>query len=748
MIKITCDFETRSRLPIKVGAWKYSKHQSTEVLCFSWEVDDEYHLWHPAYPHLDIEEEGREALDELFFLLATHDETELVLEAHNAFFEQCIWMNVCVPKLGWPETIVQRWRCSAAKASMHALPRALEAACEALGTIEKKDMLGSKVMKKLARPKKDGSWHESVDDFEVLWAYNLQDVRAEKAFSDELYDLTPLEQRMWFMDQEINFRGVLADRALAVHSLEVVAELKRRNNVRFKELTGIASASQRKVFKDFCEVFGLDLPDTKGETVRRLLEGGTIEDPELVEALRIVYENNRTSTAKYSTALKVMDDDDDRIRGSLMYWGAERTARWAGRLIQPHNFPRGHINDMDAACEFIVESELDDILRHMNLYSKKDSSGNIMGFKDVMEFLSHALRGLIKATDGNVLAVSDFSAIEARVLFYLAGETEALQLLERGDCIYCDMATSIYGYACNKKEHPDERQLGKQAILGLGFSMGGAKFVETCVKYDIPITDKLAEHVVKAYRKKYPKVGQFWTDQEDAAILAMLLHGRSNTPLPGNYEPNENLEIQDDGWVKAGKISWRREGKFLFCRLPSGRCNAYPFPQLVEGEVFYFQGETMQANKELRVTRWITVTNLSGVKWTEGQVRKNVANKAKKMGLWLFPNQEIKERKKYTLKYKGITPERKWDWIHTYSGKITENIVQGTARDLMAEAMLRAHEQGTYEVALSVHDELVTEVEEWLGDLEEFNALMAEVPEWAEGCPINAEGWRGLRYRK
>lgn len=753
--KATVDFETRSHLPIKVGAWKYSRHFSTEVMCLSWCLDDgPVHLWHPAYAHLGIEEEGAEELQELFDAIASG----CLVEAHNAFFEQCIWMNVCEPWLGWPAVPLRQWRCSAAKASMHALPRALEEACIVMGCIEQKDTAGSKIMKKLSKPKKGGGWVESVAEFEALWAYNKQDVRAEHDLSSQLDDLVPLEQEMWFMDQEVNFRGVLADRQLCEKALALVDEMKRQNNLRFEEITGLRSASQRKEFTKWIEAKGLVLPNTQGETMRRILEKhekaqeldfpwesrDCLED-EVAEALRIVYENNRTSTRKYDTALKVMDDEDDRIRGSIMYWGAERTARWAGRLIQPHNFPRGVIKDMDAAVQFILESDLETIVEQMVLYSKKDSKGEFIGFKDMLEFLSHALRGLIMAEPGRELSVSDFAAIEARVLFWLADETVALALLASGECIYCDMATTIYGYPCNKKEHPDERQMGKQAILGLGFTMGDAKFVQTCEKYNIPITDELAQRVVKAYRGKYKKVGNFWEDQENAAIRAMLIHARIEVP----EEYMANNEVDEDGWVVAGKIAWRRKGKFLFCRLPSGRCNAYPFPELCEGVTYYFKAETMQKNKEERVKRWITVTNLSGVQWTEAKIKREAEKKAKKNQLWLFKDQEYHGRMKYTLKYQGINPEtKKWGWVHTYSGKITENIVQGTARDLMAEAMLRAHRGDEYDVTLSVHDELVTEGDAWLGDIESFSAMMAEPPEWAEGCPIAAEGWRGLRYRK
>ncbi len=716
-------------------------------MCFSWKFhwEDELFTWHPAYPHLGIREEGRKDLERLFTMLLLFDADELVFEAHNAFFEQCIVRNVCVTRLGWPAELanVRRWRCSAAKASTHGLPRSLEEACEKMGT-RPKDLAGARVMKKLCKPKKDGTWHESVEEFRILWAYNGEDVLAEEDLSDGLGDLPPFEQEVWFMDQEVNFRGVLVDRALCVKALSLVDEVKRRNNVRFKQLTGLHSASQREAFKLFCWLSDVRLPNTTGDELRHWLEkheaavdsdepwlSRDLLSDDVAEAMRIMYENNRTSTRKYATALKIMDDEDDRIRGSIMYCGAERTWRWAGKLIQPHNYPRGVIADMDAACQFIIENDIETILSEMNLFSKKGTDGELIGFKDIMEFLSHALRGMIAAEAGRELSVSDFAAIEARVVLWYADELEALEIMRSGHCIYCDMATSIYAYPCNKKEHPAERQVGKQAILGLGFGMGDTKFVKTCFKYDIPMENKLAKKIVKIYRKKYRNVVEFWSTQEEAAIAAMRAPGE---------------------WVPAGRVRWKREGRFLYCELPSGRCNIYPDPDLTTQMIYYFKAKTHDD-----VDRWVIVRNPFNARWTQAEVLRRAKKTAKADGLRLV-SEHYHEKEKYTLRYMGrdvdentLRPGEKvpdWGYVYTYGGKLTENIVQATARDLMAAAMVRAHVGGDYDVTLSVHDELVTEVDSYLGDLEEFNATMAEVPEWAEGCPISAEGWRGQRYRK
>lgn len=741
VLKVTVDFETRSHAqlvgPKSVGAWLYSRHPTTEVMCFSWchsHDPETVFLWHPAYPHLGIEEQGRWELDLLLDAVRAGKtpapaNEPIILEAHNAFFEQSIWRNVCVPKLGWPEAPVRMWRCSAAKASAHSLPRSLEDACKARRTAAQKDLLGGKVMKKLSKPRKDGTWVESRGEFEVLWEYNRQDVRAEHEFSESLADLSPEEQEMWFMDQEVNLRGVLVDRLLCEKALELVDELKARNNVRFRELTGLASTGQRAAFQAFCGLFGLDLPDTRGETLVRALERG-VDDPELAEAVRLVYESNRTSTKKYETALRLMDADD-RIRGAIMFLGAERTGRWSGKGIQPHNYPRGFIKDMDAACQFILDSDLDEILRGMNLYAKEGHT-----FADVMEFLSHALRGMIVAEPGRVLAVTDFAAIEARVVLWYAHQLDALEIFRSGHCIYCDMASDIYGYPCNKKEHPDERQMGKQAILGLGFNMGAPKFVATCEKYGIAITDEFSERVVKLYRKKYSNVPLLWTANEEAAIAA--------TQEPGA----EHVVRAAPG---APSVTWVSDGDFLRCYLPSGRPLVYPEPTLNVGLTYYFKAIAKDGTEQ-----WLTVNNPNCEPWSSPRVVAKGKATAALRGARL-KSEAFFEREKFSLKYAGIDkdpktnragPIQKWGWVHTYGGKLVENIVQATARDLMADAMKRVHESEDYDVCLSVHDELVTEVDAWVVDQHEFDSMMAEAPGWAEGCPIGAEGWSGLRYRK
>lgn len=319
-----------------------------------------------------------------------------------------------------------------------------------------------------------------------------------------------------------------------------------------------------------------------------------------------------------------------------------------------------------------------------------------------MEALAHGLRGAITATPGKQLYVADYAGIEARVVMWLAGDTKALEIFRTGADIYCYMADEIYGYKTNKDDHPKERGIGKIAVLGLGYQMGPAKFVETCAAGGVVITEdalcescgetsrrhrKIRDHafeaenpneitavkVVDAFRSKFWKVKEMWGEQEAAAIDA--------------------IEDQDCCFT-SGKVVWEVVGKFLYCNLPSGRRLAYPFPHI-------------GAQK----TDW-------------GETRPQI-------------------------RFYGVNSyNHQWDRQTAYGGLLVENITQAVARDIMAEALVKCQNSGIYTPVLTVHDEIVAEADEGAGSVKEFEALVAEVPKWAKGLPVAAEGWSGFRYHK
>lgn len=708
--KATIDFETRSACSIKdCGSWRYSLDPTTEVMCLAfrlphWE-EGRTALWHPAFPHLGVAEADCPELGELFAWIA---EGKLV-EAHNCWFERGIWTNICVPKLGWPEVGHEQWRCSAAKAAAYSLPRSLDGCTAALRLRVKKDMEGSKVMKKMAKPRKprvaevkqwvqahsgvgvpikqltvqtvatdsgwaahvtwDGGerefqlpmyWHESVEMLERLWAYCRVDVLAEEAVSHRLRDLSHTETKMYLMDQAINERGFQLDREGVEAALEVVEGIFSELNAELVALTDgqVQKATQRARMIQWFNEMGLPLEDTQGGTIDGWLKREDLE-ADVRRGLELVRALGRSSTAKFVAAQNWATPGTWRVHGGLLYHGAG-TGRWSGSGVQPHNFPRGSIKDMELAWEVI---------------KTRDVAFMEMMYGDVMTLLSHALRGMIVPSPGRRLMVADYAAIEARVVLWLADDEEALDVFRRKECIYMAMATEIYGRPITDKvKQADERQMGKQAVLGLGYQMGAKKFQATLAeKWGIFIELDFAQQIVDTYREKFWRVKKMWWDQEAAAIAAGKNPGRT---------------------FRCGKVYWRSFDGFLHCKLPSGRLLGYCDPQVLK-----------------KKTPW-------------GEERD-------------------------CLTYMGVDPyTKKWRRQDTYGGMLVENITQATARDLMADAMLRCHDEGIYDVILSVHDELIAECDEDKGSVEDFEATMAHVPDWAEGCPVAAEGWSGYRYKK
>jgi DNA polymerase bacteriophage-type len=745
--RATIDFESRSLCSLrKCGSWRYSLDPSTEVLCLAfhlphWE-ETRTGLWHPGFPHLGIEEgENFEDLYELFLWLRDQE----LVEAHNAWFERGIWTNIMVPRFGWAPIRHEQWRCSAAKAAAHALPRKLEDVGEALEFDEEdlKDTdAGTNVMKKTMQPRKalkedirawgvlhagcvtcSGSgtvlginpatgrqkqmpclickgkgyrgpipelpvlWHESKELFEELWAYCRQDVIAEKAVSHRLIDLDENETKMFLMDAAVNERGFQLDVEAVDAALKVVDIECIDLTIELQGITegAVEKATQRDKMKAWFQEQGLPLLNTQKDTIDGILtappcdcdipwcENLSHKAPHLRRALELVKTLGRSSTSKY---VKMRDwvCPDGRVRGGLLYHGAS-TGRWSGQGVQPHNFVKGSIKDMASAWDAIKTGDRSVIAALTNEDGER--------YADVMEVLSYALRGAIVPTPGHQLYVADYAAIEARVVLWLADDTEALEVFARQagcacggiGCNLCDiylmMATDIWAKPFTKKDKK-ERGTGKIAILGLGYQMGWQKFQATALKAGVVLTDDFAQEIVRVYREKRWRVKQMWWDQEAAAIAAVNSGNR----------------------VRSGYIHWLLDDGFLRCELPSGRWLSYPNPEISQ-----------------RQTPW----------------------------------GELKD----TLTYEGMNQySRKWQRQVSYGGMLVENITQAVARDLMAEAMLRCENSGLYVPVLSVHDELIAEAKLGEGSVHEFEQLMAECPEWADGCPVAAEGWAGLRYRK
>lgn len=653
------DYETRSEADLKkVGGYEYAVHPSTKVLCVGWKLGRKDELrsaptkvWSPAIPSPYGE-----------LIKALCDPT-VVKVAHNAFFEQVITRHVLSRIVHRPELLTlphSAWICTASMAAAMALPRKLEHVCAALKLPFQKDMEGHRLMLKYCKPRKPtknnpAKWHSNLAELKRIMAYCGADIDAETELFLTLPELHPTERQIWLLDQEINFRGFRVDRPLVKTVLGMISEETKRLHAETREITGgkLNSVLQRDALLKF---INSPLPDLKAKTVREALSTPGLLEGVPRRLLEIRQDVSKTSTKKY-LSLEMRSRTDGRCRDILMYHAAS-TGRWGGQGVQPHNFPKGVINDPLYAVEVLKESKDLETLRLL--------------WGSPMDVFSSILRPMIIASEGKEFFCADWNAVEARGVFWIAGHEEGLDAFASGKEIYKEMASHIWKIEVNQVDDL-KRDLGKRAILGCGFGMGPPKFKETCWlqgNVDIPI--ELAERAVKAYRSLHYPVVNLWSNLERAAIYAVKHPGKK---------------------VTVNKTSWYVRGKYLFCELPSGRRLAYYGPSL-----------------RSRLTPW--------------------------------------GEKRPVLYHWGVDPKtKKWVDSGTYGGRLTENVVQATARDIMSFALLKASTRG-YEINLSVHDEILAEKEKGKGSVEEFENILSELPPWAQDFPTKVKAWKGNRYRK
>jgi DNA polymerase len=754
LVHISLDFETRSEADLKkVGAYEYARHPSTELLCMGYRWKGEFgpnggkpvHFWHPGFTDLAHLQKAK-LIDRTSRDLPARPRPDRLLqaiqngaivEAHNVWFERCIWHFVCVGKLGWSPLIVENLRCSAAKAASFSLRRKLQHACQDLQLPVQKDMAGNRVMLKLSKPRKptkrdpDSPWHQARAELIKTFAYNVDDVRAEECLSESLRDLPPTELQLFQLDQRMNWRGIHIDREFVDAALAIGAIAEDRGNAELDDITYgcVTKATQKIPFLNWMEGEGVKVPvkfnkkgerkrTTEGEALQKMLDADdewttygkrlanppartraqydvflakammdfsdnsalptfdmwrryVPEPPEgqcLPETVRRAIEVwmsvNQTSTKKYNAFSLRSTSADDRVRETLLYYAAS-TGRWGGRGVQPQNLSRNYPKN---ALEIIGDIKRRDFDLLTFLYDGDN----------IQSLLKGVMRGVITAPSGYDLIASDASSIEARGVFWVSGHEEGLEVFRKIDSgafgnkdIYCWMAEKIFGYDVIKEM--EERQAGKVGVLGCGYQMGDKKLVDYADSMNVALTAAQAKQTVQGYRSTNWPVVDFWKASNDAAIQAVDHPGTT-------VEQNEY-------------IRWGVRGRFLHCRLPSGRLLSYLDPTVEWG-----------------LTPW---------------------------------GQEVRK-----LKFMGTnTYTRQWERTDTYGGKLTENIVQALCRDIMAEGMLRVEEAG-YPLVLTVHDEIVSEVLKGFGSLEEYNEILAQPPAWAPDFPIVWEGWRGERYRK
>ena len=633
---VSIDFETRSAVDLrKTGVYKYASDPSTDIWCMAYKApwSDDVQVWLPS--------------DELDPRLAGWIIGGGLLSAWNANFERTIWNEIMTERYEWPPTKIKQWRCTMAQASAMGLPRALGQAASVLGVEEQKDKAGAALMLRMARPRKvnaDGSytWWNTKDKIDTLVAYCVQDVKTELSVAATLNDMPDSERRLYQLDQRINDRGVKVDLDLIERVSKLANSASENIDAEIKRLTNgqVKAATNAMDLTAWLRSYGLQVKSVDKQTVTRMLSVEKLH-PIIKQVLRLRQDGAKSSTAKYEAMVNAANADD-RMRGLLMYHGAA-TGRWSGRLVQPQNFPRPQKK----------QAELDEIIAKL----KADEDVSEYGAGTVLA--SDLLRSMLIAEDGHRLMFADYSAIEARVLAWIAGQTDLVETFRKGGDVYKEMASAIYNV--NVESVTDgQRQVGKMAILGCGYGMGGKRFAEQCATMGINVDEDEAKRIVSVYREKNNRIAQYWRDSE-----------------------NEFVEMVK-GAGRVGSVG---------LPLPSGRSLTYHNPRIIQRE-----------------TPWGAMRDTAQVD---------------------------------TLN--SVT--RQWVSQIIWGGLLTENVVQATARDLMATAMMALELKG-YNVILSVHDEIICEVPDDFGSLEEMIEIMTRVPAWADGCPVNAEGKVGKRYRK
>ena len=635
------DFETRSTLDLrKTGVYPYAEHPTTDIWVMAYAIDGEpVKLWFP----------GMEVPGELLLHVLLGDD----MRAWNAEFERVIWREILTKRYGFPEPKLEQWYCTQAEAQAMALPRSLGWAADVLGLPQKKDDDGRQLMLQMAKPRKKGTtqWWDDEERVAHLANYCRQDVVVERAIAHRVRRLGPSERQVYLVDQRINNRGVRLDLDL-IHATRRLVDLETdKENARLGEITGgeVTAVTQVARLHGWVGDQGVELENLKKFTLREALAGDL---PPLVrEALEIRRDVGKTSAAKLDSMMAYACSDG-YARGLLQYHGAS-TGRWAGQGIQPQNFPRGEVKNVERFIPEILDLQPVD---HP---------------KPVVVAAS-LLRSMFVASPGHRLIGGDFSQIEARVLGFFADEPY-------GANEYETMAALIFGVPVEEiiAEHQAgdgrRRQIGKNTVLGCGYQMGANRYRDQAWEQTGEwLSEELCERAVDTYRSMKPGVPNFWREIERTAMAAVVSSIGEFTEIAG--------------------IRFVFRGQFLWCILPSGRPLAYALPRV-----------------ETADTRWGPRSKLT---------------------------------------YMGVnTYTRKWERLGTYGGHLTENVVQAAARDLMADAMVRAEVSG-YRPILTVHDEVVCDTPEGHGSVPEFHDLLTQTPEWAQGCRVEAECWEGERYRK
>ncbi len=549
---LSIDIETRSDIDIgKAGAYRYAQSPEFRILLFAYQWDaGEVGILDLAcgepFP-TDIKDALRDPA--------------VVKHAYNAPFE---W--ACLNRAGYG-TPVDQWRCTMAHGLYCGYPAGLEAAGQAVGLPQdaRKLSVGKALIRYFCVPctptKTNGGrkWNlpkHAPEKWELFKEYCKQDVVAEHGILERLerFPMPEEEERLWQMDVRMNALGVRVERELIGGALAVDAISRGELLEEAVGLTGLGNPNSGAQLLPWLNKRGAQMDNLRKETVEGVL-GRESLDPDARKALELRQQLGKTSVTKYA-AMEAARGEGDRVRGLIQYYGANRTGRWAGRLVQIHNLPRNHLGTLDEA---------------RRLVERKDYAGIRLVYGNVSDTLSQLIRTAFIPSEGRKFVVADFSAIEARVIAWLAGEQWVNEVFATHGKIYEATAAQMFHVPVERivKGNPEYglRQKGKVATLALGYQ-GGPNALIAMGALSMGLSEEELPDIVQRWRAANPRIRDLWYAVEEAALAAV------QTAAP---QAIRGLVFALEGDLAYGQ-------SFLTVRLPSGRKLFYPKPFLAENQ--------------------------------------------------------------------------------------------------------------------------------------------------------------------
>ncbi|MDO4594472.1 MAG: DNA polymerase [Tissierellia bacterium] len=649
---LAIDIETYSSEGITNGIHKYVEAEDFEILLFAYKYNDE------ETKIIDLTKENLP--EKLIYDLV---DKKVLKTAFNAQFERiCINKYFGITSKNWECTMIKSWACG--------LTGGLDTVSKALNAPEdkEKDSNGKRLIRKFSiprtptsnNPRKRNLPEDYPDEWEMFKKYCIQDVEVEHYIRKQLEHYkfmdSDFEKSQYILDCVINRRGIKIDKEMVEHIIDINDKMVDHYTAKFNTITGIETPNQvqelKKWLNDRTTIPITEITKQNKEDLFKIFEGDQLAKI----ALDCRYKTAKTSVAKYKKMLETMNKDH-RSRGNLQFYGA-KTGRWAGRNIQLQNLPQNHLENLDQVRKNFKNNEFNTL---------KDM------YEDIQDIMSQLIRTAIIPEKGNKFVVADFSAIEARIIAWLADEDWVIDVFKKDGKIYEATAAKMFNLEVDEiKKGSPERQKGKVATLALGYQGGvGALKAMGALKMGIPESD--LNDIVRLWRNANKNIQKLWHEVQNACIEAV------------EEMSTKNQKIHD---IK-NKVKIYTQYGDLTIELPSTRKLIYKNPRVV----------TNQFNSKALVYQ----------------------------------------------EYSGV--KNQWYDIETFGGKIVENIVQAIGRDCLAYKMLELTEKG-YVIVFHVHDEVIIELPKNRNALNSILNILAEEIPWAQGLPLNADGYECEYYKK